>query len=238
MTAYYEGDLQAAREKIGAALIAATKAHDVGNQIQYFYAIGVGLNQTETHAEAIQYLEKAIAVAKGTPGAAYPFGPLLEKAQALASTGQMQQAKTTAQTILETARFMRADEYESVTLAVAGQFQARQGDAKGGIQTLNQVIAIYERRGFQRALGESRVALANIHSSQGQFGEAEQLLWAAADASQQNGELYTLAQRLGALAGVQVREGKFAEADRTYIARRPSLTPALETTRRCSIKRP
>jgi CHAT domain-containing protein len=216
MAAYYEGDLQAAREKIGAALIAATKAHDIGSQIKYLYAIGVGLNQTEMHTEAIQYLDKAIALAKATPGAPYPFMPLLEKAQALASTGQIQQAKTTVQTILESARRTKADEYESITLAVAGQFQAQQGDAKGAIQTISQAIAICERRGFERALGESRIALANIYSSQGQLGEAEQLLSAAAAASQRNGELYTLPQRLGTLAGVQVREGKFAEADHTY----------------------
>jgi len=111
---------------------------------------------------------------------------------------------------------MKADEYESITLAVAGQFQARQGDAKGAIQTLSQAIAICERGGFERALDESRIDLAEIYSSQGQFGEAEQLLSAAAAASQRDGELYTLPRHIGTLAGVQVREGKFSEADRTY----------------------
>ena len=81
--------------------------------------------------EALEYFERAIALSIATPGAPYPFMPLLEKAQALASTGQMQQANTTVQSILESARSMKADEYESITLAVAGQFQARQGDAKG-----------------------------------------------------------------------------------------------------------
>jgi tetratricopeptide (TPR) repeat protein len=68
MAAYYEGNLQAARRNISAALIAATKAHDVGSQIKYLYAIGVGLNQAQMYPETIQYLDKAIALAKATPG--------------------------------------------------------------------------------------------------------------------------------------------------------------------------
>jgi len=75
MAARYEGNLQAARRKISAALIAATKAHDVGSQIKYLYAIGVGLNQTQMYSEAIEYLDKAIDLAKATPVAPYPFIP-------------------------------------------------------------------------------------------------------------------------------------------------------------------
>jgi len=161
MAAYYEGDRQTARQNISAALIAAMRAHDIGSQIKYLYAIGAGLNQARMYSETIQYLERAIALAKATRGAPYPFMTLLEKAQALASTGQMQQAKTIVQTILESARRLKADEYESITLAVAGQFQARQGDPKGAIQTMNQAIAICERGGFQHFLIESQIALAD-----------------------------------------------------------------------------
>jgi len=218
-------------------LIAATKARDVGSQIKYLYAIGVGLNQTQMYSEAIQYLDKAIALAKAMPGAPYPFMPSLEKAQALASTGQIQKAKTMVQTILESARRMKADEYESITLAVAGQFQFRQGDAKGAIQTLNQAIAICERGGFERALDESRIALADIYSSQGQFGEAEQLLSAAAAASQGNGELYTLPRRLGTFAGFSFGKVNSPRPTELTIVPPPSLTQALETTPRCSIRR-
>lgn len=127
------------------------------------------------HSEAIQYLEKTIALARATTGAAYPFMPLPEKAQVLASTGQIQQAKTTVRTILDSARRMKADEYESITLAVAGQFQARQGDAQGAIHTLNQAIATCEHRGFEHLLIESQIALADISSSQGQFGNGERI---------------------------------------------------------------
>jgi CHAT domain-containing protein len=42
------------------------------------------------------------------------------------------------------------------------------------------------------------------------------LLVSATNASQKNGELYTLPQRLQILAGLQIAQGRFAEADRTF----------------------
>ena len=106
--AFYEGDLETARRNIAGALLAATQAHDVGAQIEYLYAIGIGLNMAQMNNEAITYLDKAIALSHATPGAPYPYTVYVAKAESLAAQGKSQEARSALLAILESARQRRA----------------------------------------------------------------------------------------------------------------------------------
>jgi hypothetical protein len=69
IVAFFEGDIETSRKNVGAALLAATNAHDVGGMVLYLYAIGLGLNGMKMANEAMTYLDQAIALSEGTPGA-------------------------------------------------------------------------------------------------------------------------------------------------------------------------
>src|SRR5437867_12949027 len=58
---FYDGDLAAAQRSVGAALIAALNAHDVGAQIFYLSATANGLESQQMNDQAITYAERAIA---------------------------------------------------------------------------------------------------------------------------------------------------------------------------------
>jgi hypothetical protein len=49
IAAFYSGDFATARQNIGAALVAATRIGDVGTQVQYLYAVGMGLLASQTY---------------------------------------------------------------------------------------------------------------------------------------------------------------------------------------------
>ena len=93
MAAFYEGDRATARKNIAGALLAAVQAHDVGDQVKYLYAIGLGLNASRMNSDAISYLDKAIALSGATSGAPFPFMAYLAKGEALATTGHAAEAE-------------------------------------------------------------------------------------------------------------------------------------------------
>jgi len=216
LAAFYQGDLETARKNIGGALVAATQAQDVGGQIKYLYAIGTGLNMSRMNAEAVPYLDKAIALSQATPGAPYPFLIYLAKAESLAALGQNQESRKVITGLLESARQRKTAFYEALILATVAQIEAAQGNADGAVQDLQRAIRLCEAGGYTRALTESRLALANVYSAKGDLRQAEALLVSATATTQRNGELYILPKRLEILAEIQAREGKFAEADATY----------------------
>lgn len=216
MAAFYEGDRETARRNIAGALVAATQAHDVGGQIRYLYAIGLGLNMARMNNEAIPYLDKAIALSSATPAAPYPYMPYLAKADALLALGHVGEAKTVAEGMLMGEQHRKASQYEALTFQTLAHVDIANGDLPAAISHLNQSATICEAQGYKRALIDAEIELADIYKSRGEFRKTEQLLASAAAGSQQNGEVYTLPQRLQVLADLQTRQGKFAEADRTY----------------------
>jgi len=53
MAAFYAGDLETARKNVASALIAATKNNDVGAEIRFLTAMGIGLRESHTPAAAL-----------------------------------------------------------------------------------------------------------------------------------------------------------------------------------------
>ena len=91
---FYDGDLTSAQRNVGAALIAATNAGDVGAQIFYLTATANGLLSQQMNDQAIVYADRAITIADANPDAGYPV--LAEHARLLAMLqgGRMEGART------------------------------------------------------------------------------------------------------------------------------------------------
>jgi tetratricopeptide (TPR) repeat protein len=187
MAAFYAGDLGTARKNIGGALVAATQAHDVGGQVKYLYAIGIGLSMSRMSSEAVPYLDKAIALSHATPGAPYPFMVYLAKAEALAAQGQVQEAKKIIGGILDSARQRKAAFYEAIILTTVARVESIQGNVNDAVRDLSRAIQLCETGGYTRALIESRLALADVYRSTGDLQRAEALLISATAATQKNG---------------------------------------------------
>src|SRR6267378_302737 len=73
IAAFYDADLETARQDLGTALAAATKAEDAGAQIRFLTILANGLVHSKMYEPALAYIENAIKIATATPDAGYQF---------------------------------------------------------------------------------------------------------------------------------------------------------------------
>jgi hypothetical protein len=91
---YYDGDLASCQRKVASALIAATKAGDIGAQIFFLSTIAHGYQMQRLLLPlAIDYAKKAIALADAYPDAGPPLIANSALIRALADIGRVSQAK-------------------------------------------------------------------------------------------------------------------------------------------------
>jgi hypothetical protein len=70
---FHDGDLPSAQRNVAQALIGATKTEDIGGQIFFLSATAYGLAKQAMNDQAIQYADRAIAIADANPDTGYPM---------------------------------------------------------------------------------------------------------------------------------------------------------------------
>src|SRR5713101_4407663 len=70
---FHDGDLPSAQRNVAQALIGATKIDDIGGEIFYLSATAYGLTKQSMNDQAIQYADRAIAIADANPDCGYPI---------------------------------------------------------------------------------------------------------------------------------------------------------------------
>jgi len=216
LAAFYNGDLTTARKNVGGALMAATQSHDVGAQIRFLTAIGVGLAESKMYDQAVQYLQNALKIASATPDVGYPFTTNEALLQTLIGSGRVDAAQHVADDILLHAQERHLTQQQAIVLNVAARIASSRKDNKRAIADLDQSITLSEAGGFVRELAEAQSLLANIYREHGEFAKAEQFATEAAASTQASGDMWWLPERLQTLADLQVSQGKYEEADRVY----------------------
>lgn len=97
-----------------------------------------------------------------------------------------------------------------------GELAVRSNDATTAIRYLEQAGQTGEKVGFSRLVGQAMFDLSNVYLQRGDLTKAEQRLQAGLDASRRIGDRYFLPQQLEALANLQAKMGRFAEAHAVY----------------------
>jgi CHAT domain-containing protein len=212
---FHDGDLAAAQRNVGAALIAATNAGDVGAQIFYLSATANGLLSQQMNDQAIIYAERAISIAEANPDAGYPV--LAEHARLLAmlQAGRIEGARTELNSLLVRAkaqndRYQIADIYSTASL-----ISRTQKDIPRAIAFLNEALR-YAEAGYGNPTPEIQSDLSDLYRLDGNLSKAEELARSAAESAQVSGNIPRIPPALHALAQVQISQHKYAEADRTY----------------------
>src|SRR5580698_11055728 len=65
IAAFYNGDLATAGKNVATALAAATQAGDLGAQVVFLTALGIGMRESRMNQEALAYFDRALKVAAG-----------------------------------------------------------------------------------------------------------------------------------------------------------------------------
>jgi CHAT domain-containing protein len=212
---FYDGDLASAQRNVGAALIAATNAGDVGAQIFYLAATANGLLSQQMNDEAITYAERAITIAEANPDAGYPVVAEHARLLAMIQAGRIEGAQTELNSLLIRAKAQN-DRYQIADIyATASVVSRSQKDITGAIAYLNQALQ-YAEAGYGNPTSEIQSDLSDLYRLDGNLSKAEELARNAAESAQASGNIPRIPPALHALAQVQISQQKYAEADRTY----------------------
>jgi tetratricopeptide (TPR) repeat protein len=183
---FHDGDLASAQRNVGAALIAATNAADVGAQIFYLSATANGLLSQQMNDQAIVYAERAIMIAKANPDAGYPIIAQLVRLQAMLQAGRIEGAQTELNSLLVRVK-ARNDRYQIAdTYVTASLISRTQKDVPGAIAYLNEALG-YAEAGYGNPTSEIQSDLSDLYRLEGNLSKAEELARKAAESAQASG---------------------------------------------------
>jgi CHAT domain-containing protein len=212
---YYDGDLASCQRKVASALIAATKAGDIGAQIFFLSATAQGyLKQRLLPQTAIDYAKKAVAIAAANPDAGSPAVANSTLAVALAESGDTKEALELVGKLLATPNLKLPERFD-YPLA-AGRIALLDKRYADGVRYFEQAVAEGESAGATRETADAQSELSEIFLSKGNVSTAEALARNALNTLERAGVLSSLPVRLDALAQVLIAEKKYAEADAIY----------------------
>jgi CHAT domain-containing protein/tetratricopeptide (TPR) repeat protein len=213
---FLEGEMTRARQRVGSALMAAIAMHDTGAQIRYLAAIGQGLVLLASYGEGLEYLAKAREISDGTPQAGYQFMIQEARLEAYKGLGKLDAAEQLADELIAQSRTRHKNVKETQALITASTIAIARHDEAKAIQELEEAIDLAGSGGFKRLLADAEFDLADIYRRQGDLVRAEQFASAAAESTQNGGEIYLLPHRLKSVAELQASRGEYQDSDATY----------------------
>ena len=213
---FLEGDMTSARQKVAGALMGAMMFGDIGAQIRYLAAVGHAYVQLGSYDDALGYFDKALKIAAANPDAGYQFVVNEGRLQAFRGMGKLDAAEQLANEIIAQAQARQKHVKETQALITAGTVETAKGDDAKAMENFERAIELAQKGHFTRLLADAQFYLEDIYRKKGDLPKAESLAAAAADSTQNSGDLYLLPLRLQALAQLQASQGKYADAIQTY----------------------
>jgi len=213
---FLEGDMATARQKVGGALMGAMMLGDAGAQIRYLAAIGHAFVQMGSYDDALGYFDKALKIAAANPDAGYQFVVNEGRLQAFRSMGKLDAAEHLGNEIIAQARAKQKHVKETQALITAGTVATAKGDEPKAIEDFETALDLAQKGRFTRLLADAQFYLEDVYRKKSDLVKAESLAKAAAESTQNSGDIYLLPLRLQALAQLQVSQGKYRAASDTY----------------------
>lgn len=211
---YYDGDLASCQRRLNSALIAATKANDVGAEIFFLSTIAHGYEMQHLLLPlAIDYAKKAIALARAHPDAGSPMIANAALVRALANAGQVPHAKQLLQTLLSNPNLDYAERENY--LSSAGDVAVAEKNYRGAIRYFETAGSIARAYGDRDAADlQSRVSELCLQT--GNVSKAEELARSAIQTLEASRASSLLPAKFDSLAQVLIAQKKYADARAVY----------------------
>jgi CHAT domain-containing protein len=216
IAAFYDGDLEAARKDVGAALAAATKAGDVGGQMRILMIAATGLNEAKMYQQALAFVDNSIKLASGTKETGYQFPAQELRINVLIALKQLDTAHRLAQEALTRAREAHKPIHEAALYGLVATIAEARNDGKAALGALQQAMSLGDSAGLTRMLTGIYARASDIYQKSGDLDNAERFAELSSASTQASGDLWAVPQHLQILAELQIARGRYQEADRTY----------------------
>src|SRR5713226_6080037 len=213
---FHDGDLPGAQRNVAQALIGATKTGDIGGEIFYLSATAYGLTKQGMNDQAIQYADRAIAIADANPDAGYPIIAHQARLLAMVQAGQVSAAQEELNRLLNRPEAQASDDQLSELNSTASQIARSQGDMPGAIAYLTEALRHAEAIDNKNAIPQFQSELSYLYRLTGNLSQAEVLARRAAESAQTLGYVPLIPKLLNVLAQIQISQKEYVEADQTY----------------------
>ncbi len=213
---FYDGNLPGAQKNVAEALIGATTIKDIGAQIFYLSTTATGLVTQGMNDQALQYADRAIALADATPDAGFPI--IAEEARLMATVnlGRTDEAKAELKKVLARAEVQNTHTQMAELNATAAKIARLQNDIPGAIPYMNEALRHALAVDARNDIPGYQSELSDLYRLSGNLSKAETLANEAATSAQSVGLVPLIPKVLHILAEVQIDQHKYTEADHTY----------------------
>jgi CHAT domain-containing protein len=215
IAAYYNGDVEGARRRVGTALLAAHSMGDKPGEMMILTILADGLSLGKLYTQAIPYADKTIAVAKSDSDMGYPDVAYRAKLMALIGSGDLPAAQNLANEMLAFARERHLTTLEAASLGNIAKIELLKREPAQATTSLEQALQIAKTRGYLDTLATVHEMLADIALNRNDLRGAETHTQQAAQSAQLRGDFIALPERLTALGRLQVAQHKYKEANQT-----------------------
>ena len=216
ISAFYDRDLDTASKYVGTAVAVAKQIGDIAAEVRYTTALGAAYLQGKMYAEALPYFDQAIEISKTIPDSGYQFLTNQCRLEALVGLKQFDAAQTLAGGMFDEINRKHRTAASADILVLAAQISLARGDVSKAVTQLQESIDICKKAGFQQLEAQPEEILAEIYQRKGNLKKAEALATQAAANTQASGDKWSIPERLKIVAELQVRQGKYVDADRTF----------------------
>jgi len=213
---FHDGDLPGAQRNVAQALIGATKLDDIGGEIFYLSATAYGLTKQGMNDQAIQYADRAIAIADANLDSGYPIVAHQARLLAMVQAGQIGAVQEELKRLLNRPEAQASDDQLSELNSTASQIARSQGDMPGAIAYLSEALRHAEIINNKNAIPQFQSELSDLYRLTGNLSQAEVLARRAAESAQALGYIPMIPKLLNVLAQIQISQKEYAEADQTY----------------------
>ena len=216
VAAFYDGDLATAGKNVATALAAATQAGDGGAQVRFMTTLGIGLREAHMNEQALTYFDNALKIASSIPDLGYPFLTKEALLEDLVDLKRTDAVPKLADEILAQARQRHHPQAEAIVLTLQAHIATQQHDETAALNTLRQSMALSESGGFVRELADAQALASDIYRDRGELDKAVEFANLAAASTQESGDTWSVPRRLQTVAMLDIKQGKYAEADRIF----------------------
>ena len=213
---FYDGNLSGAQKKVAEALIGATAIKDVGGQIFFLSTTATGLVLQGMNDQALDYADRAIALATATPDAGYPVIAEENRLMAMINLGRTEAAQEELKRVLARPDVQKSHGQMAELRQTAARIAQAQGNIPGAIEYMNQALNDAVLIDTKKIIPELQSELSNLYRLSGNLPKAEEFASEAARSAQSFGIIPQIPIFLGVLAQIQIAQRKYVEADQTY----------------------
>src|SRR5216684_7151200 len=160
---FYDGDLPGAQRKVAQALIGATKTGDIGGQIFYLSTTAYGLTKQSMNDQAIQYADRAIALADANLDSGYPIVAHQARLLAMVQAGQVGAAQEELKKLLDGPEAQASEDQLSELNSTASQIARSQGDLPRAIAYLSEALRHAEIIDNKNAIPQFQSELSDLY---------------------------------------------------------------------------